>query len=641
MFYNALVKFRDEQLENYEGQPLEYSASDYHHISRQPWARRRGSRRQGSIRRRSHFSVLKDKAQRNSLVQDPVSSGALGNHDPLRSSLNTSPKHQHAQSTKQQEVLETARRPSTAGTVKSTGKHANTNPGEQVEPPENSPYVVVQNKKKVNSVKSVKSVKSFQSKASRSKSRRALNPNTTTRSASYKRNVSFRHARTRSQGSTASGKINHTKNPVPELPVRKSSLRHAAGIVDMERSPSLPDPPATVRRSGVEMGNGILVKKARDADVVWKDEARKVSHELSQICEEAFNASSSTVRASSICESADTPATSVTMISPENSHHLLTSNKIYGWPLPDRSNGAAGSSIAELVETRRKLIEHSTTDGSDRVPDYLSGVITHLDRLIEQDKLKKASTSEGLDRTAQPLPELAAGPSNDAGYLPAINEELLTALDNTCDHMSKQNKKCPSKSLAGSYTSRPSHEGKPSIRMVSHPSLGSIEEVKPLNVRKRTQPVPPADNFESIMERQRLYATHDYLSTRIIPSGSRQLHPPCELDTIEEVPRTPTRTDTKGSERKWAWFKNKSSVLGEDSPRPSETVQPAFPKVPLADVHEFDPSRDFYHLNQKTPFDKPKGNFFTRLMKRKPKNNTPHIRPSGKLQHKFWIFLLT
>ncbi|KMU91800.1 BR serine/threonine-protein kinase 1 [Coccidioides immitis H538.4] len=34
LFYKALLKFREEQLENYEGPPLGYSSSDYHHISR-------------------------------------------------------------------------------------------------------------------------------------------------------------------------------------------------------------------------------------------------------------------------------------------------------------------------------------------------------------------------------------------------------------------------------------------------------------------------------------------------------------------------------------------------------------------------------------------------------------------------------
>lgn len=638
MFYNALVKFRDEQLENYEGQPLEYSASDYHHISRHPWVRRHSSRRQGSFRRRSNFSVLKDRSQRNSSLRGPVASGALGSYDSLGPSV-TARKHQHAQATIQHKSSEANHGPSTTGTVKSPSKLAKANPAEEVESVESSPYVVLQNKKKANSVKS------FQSKASYTKSRRGLNTAPATRSVSYKRNVSFRHARNRSQGSASENANNKTRIPEP-IPIREGSLSRATRASDMERSPSLPAQPTTVRNGGVEARTGILVRKVRDTDIVWKDEARKVSHELSQICEEAFNTSSvSTVRTSSGYESPDTPATSVSMVSPANSHHLLAGNKSHGRPFPEKPPATPRScTVAELAETRRKLIEHSTHGGSDKVPTYLTGVITHLDRLIEQDKLMKVSKPDGQDEMAHQLPDPFSRSSQDAGYLPAIREELLTAIESAGDIGCKQKEqKSPSKSFASTYTARPSHDAKQTIRLVSHSSLGSIEEIKPLNVRNKTQPAQSLDDSQPAAEDQKAHfgsTKHDYLSTGLFPSGSRQLQHPCELDTIDEMPKTPTRADTKTSDKKWSWFRHKPHVPEQGSPQASENIQHACAKSASVAVEEVDQSKDSEHSNRKTSSEKFKGSFFMKFIKRRRGNNN-HGKPSGKVYTTLGILLLT
>ena len=89
MFYNALIKFRDDQLENYHGQPLEYSASDYHHISRPSAAIRavakhsKNGRIQGHGRRRSQFSILTEASRRSNSGREP---GSSASYDPFRAS---------------------------------------------------------------------------------------------------------------------------------------------------------------------------------------------------------------------------------------------------------------------------------------------------------------------------------------------------------------------------------------------------------------------------------------------------------------------------------------------------------------------------------------------------------------------------
>ena len=616
LFYNALVKFRDDQLENYEGQPLEYSASDYHHISRPAWTmnRRHSSRRQSSLRRRSNFSVLKDRNSRSSAEATKLLEAIESRDTPKATATRASvSKPLHTEATIPESPPEITSRPQTRDKAKYPEVDVRESLVEEPEPPEPSPYVVVQNKKP-----RVDSVKSFQSKTSLSKSRRGLNSGSAPHSASYKRNVSFRHIRNRSQGS-ASEKVRDTKPPIPEPKrPRKSSLRAAAGApttFNMERSPSLPPQPTTVRKSGIDAKGSVRIKKMHEAESGWKDDARKVSNELSQICEEAFNTSSvSTVRTSSTCETADTPITPVSVTTPEGSQQFPASNTATPRPLPEKpAENARFFTAAELAETRRRLIEHSANEGSDKVPSYLAGVITHLDRLIEQDKVKQRQKPESLGEQVS-LSGPFVKPSNDAGYLPAISEELLTPLDSPAKStFSHKDLMLHSHSLEGPKDDRNSSEAKPTVRLVSHPSLGSIEEIKPLNVRKKDQTTPSTE------------ASQPSPLSKFAATNSRTSRQAGELDPVPEFPKPPTK-DGANIERKWTLFKHKAHAPADAHPKtPSEHVKPINPGSENKGA-DAEPS------TQKAS-DKSKGNFFMKFIKRKPKENPqcPPCQPTGKL----------
>jgi serine/threonine-protein kinase HSL1 (negative regulator of Swe1 kinase) len=601
-----LIRFRDDQLENYEGQPLEYSASDYHHISRTGGVinRRHGSRRHGALRRRSNFSILRD---RDSIKEVEPS---VENDDPpkLARSRGHAPEPQSAQCQNGKESDSTRKQPTVAQKR-----------DEETESTENPPFEVILNKKQ-----KVNSVKSFQSQASKTRSRSGAGA-ASARSASYKRNISFRHVRNRSQGSAAEkGKNTRPQNPEPRKPKSQNSLRTAANTArwsDMERSPSLPAQPAMVR-AGAGIRSSCLPKKAREPDITWKDETRKVSHELSQICEEAFNASSVSTARTSSRQSTETAATSMSMVSPENSNHLLA-GETPTKPLPDPSAVSPRSyTAAELAETRRKLIKHSTRDGSDKVPAYLAGIIGHLDRLIEQDKLKRSAQPEGHDSPVR-LP-------SDPGYLPPINEERRPPFDSP-GHGKLDDVRTPLR-YAENTPTKPSH--RETIRLVSHSSFGSIEEIKPLNVRKKA-PTAQAGDCQPALEdwESRLGGIkQDGMFNGFVASGSPDTRQPCELDPIQEVPRTPTRDNGRTPDKKWPFFRHRPQT-GDGSSKHPDPAHPTRPSTAPAVENETKPPKASGQSSLKTSSERFKGSFF-KFMKKKPKDNA-HDKPSGKYPHVF------
>ncbi|THC99085.1 hypothetical protein EYZ11_001406 [Aspergillus tanneri] len=181
MFYNALVKFRNEQLENYQGQALEYSASDYHHISRGS-ARISNKRAQGS-RKRNQVAAIRER-KLNSSTREPKSCATVESYDPFRSPKNQAPEPEvgFAQITIHRTVSKGAHEQRPTEVIQESSPMPNAKTILEDCPP-SSPFALVRNKRlKVNSMKS------FQSKTSYSGSRRPLNGTPTPRSASYKRN---------------------------------------------------------------------------------------------------------------------------------------------------------------------------------------------------------------------------------------------------------------------------------------------------------------------------------------------------------------------------------------------------------------------------------------------------------------------
>ncbi|KAJ5229111.1 hypothetical protein N7489_009819 [Penicillium chrysogenum] len=615
MFYNALAKFRDEQLENYQGQPLEYSASDYHHISRPGGRVRRGRSQtgQGSSKHRAQFPSVKEFPRRLSSFKEPMSSGTVESYDPYRS-----PKHggtgseaRYANVTVHRESSENPEAILSSPRVKPPPSIAEEQEPEESDGPDGSPFTVLQKRKHGPS-----SMKSFVSSKVPHSSSRARGMST--HSMSYRRNVSFRHARNRSHGSTsAKPKKRKIATPTQQNEIKRSpstcSLQLMADgldLPDMPSSPPLPAQPTVVRANGPKVKSLGQIRKVRDTDYTWKEDTRKVSHELSQICEEAFNGSSATtIRTTSGASGYETPGTPVSMASPEQAQPTSTI------PVSNTSKESARSyNIKELTETRQKLIEHSR-GRKDNVPAYLSGVITHLDRLIEEDQVQNGTRSE-----------LDVAPSQDP-FITSPNETLLPAISEngaspvrTPSETSPRRHQRPRASLATSQGG----DAKATIRMVPHSSFRSMEEVKPLTIRKKNY-----SKFASSDVHE--FAMGDSAGgDRNFSIGSRHAGQPSGLAPIEEVPLSPKKATNRASEgKKWSWFKHRSQ--GSDNPPalppkdshlivPSGgttvhnpiTLEPASP--PNAENTERVPRR-------KTSMDRFGGGFFKKLLTKKSKQN--------------------
>ncbi|KAJ5825258.1 hypothetical protein N7474_002396 [Penicillium riverlandense] len=574
LFYNALVKFRDEQLENYQGQPLEYSASDYHHISRPGGRVRRG---RSQTKRRYQFTAIKDLPRRLSSTQDPMSSGTVESYDPYRS-----PKNRMSDEAQYAEIT-IYRGPDVPNHDKGEGSPAVKPPPviteevekeEEADDPTGSPFTVLQKRKHKPS-----SMKSFHSSKVPHSSSRA--PVMAPRSTSYRRNVSFRHARNKSQGSTKPKRQKTTPNrSQTELKrsLSTSSLQMMADgfdVPEMPSSPPLPAQPTVVRGADVRVRSMCRVGKVRDSDITWKEEARKVSHELSQICEEAFNGSSvTTMRTASTGTGYETPATPVSTAGLEertSSTVKATSEKVSSDKLTSTLKDTPRSySIKELVETRRKLVEHSK-GRKDNIPQYLSGVIGHLDRLIETgEEGEQPEKSAEIEVTA--LPETFDGASQET--LPVINEEFASPVRGGNDYSPKPQQK----SRTSAPRPRP-NDPKATIRMVPHSSLKSFDEVKPLKIRKKhsTNHLPP--------DVRQTLNNNSSEPTRLLSTGSRQTRHPCGLDPIEETPISPRRTDSRSEGKKWSWFKHRSHTSDMAPVPPPKDNQPIIPSNGTVVIH--------------------------------------------------------
>ncbi|KAL4911781.1 hypothetical protein BDW62DRAFT_217019 [Aspergillus aurantiobrunneus] len=622
MFYHALVKFRNEQLENYQGQPLKYSASDYHHISRGQGrlSKHLRGRSQGGSRRRSQTPTVKETGKRRPSIKEPKSSGTVESYDPFRSPFNRIPEKspQYARVTIHRDLPETSTETDKAETGSS-------NPflddEQEIECQQSPPFTLVRKKRS-----KANSVKSFQSKTSLTGSRRALNSLSTPRSASYRRNVCFRHNRNRSPSSVFVGpkKVRHRRQASEGS---HKSMLDDSPFSDPQDSPMLPDQPAVVRGADVSVRH-IAQRKVQHSDFIWKDDTRKVSHELSQICEEAFNGSSlSTGCTDTTPAGSETPATSVSIGSPGISDNQMdgsSSTVCLASHKPGDSPKASHAS-KELEETRRKLIEHSTQDGSKNLPGYLTTIINHLDRLIEQEKTRQPVNKANNEEHHSSMCDLFPGFSIEPTKPPTISEEGLNGASNEAENLTPdRDRRQVSNSTAASSRISNISRGKRSIRMVPQNSHQSIGNAEPLAVSKTRS---TAENSGT--------GLNDDKSNSVsrATSNSKQCRPPCELDSIDEHPASPRRSAARASDhKKWSWFR-KFHNIEEDLAKVPRVVKPLHPSSATVIVHEVHPTTE----TPITPEDQSKPrkassasqrSSFWNFMKRKTSRNTNHQPPA-------------
>lgn len=513
LFYHALVKFREEQLENYPGDPLHYSASDYHHVTKPPPKLPKRSANGygiGHARRQSQFSIVSDEGyNKNGYYKDPATSASKttqGSYDPFRSSRTP--------------IVDQSTTPATIivrrGTDASRGRsasHAATLRHPAVARLQSDPPVSPSKGSEELGQLSRNKRKSYSSRSSLASSRRHGGMR---KSASYKRCVSFSHERQNSSSGTAGRSTLGCPDRMGSLSGSSNesrSRRTSYGVSETQSTPSLPAPLRTARVR--KLASELDIKRPRVTSGYWKDDARKVSAELSVLCEEAFNRSSvSTASEVERQHATESPATTV--------------SAPHERPLPDLPL------LSELTAKRQRTIE---TWGAE--PSLLAKMLVQIDSKIteERDRLKV------LDQRS------ASDPTQASTY--GHGSRLATTVTTSTMEDLMRHREYSNRAASEPVRMRGVAEDN-TIRLVSPDASSPMTRAPALNVRKnKAMPINSLrDQHQRAGFDPRFYGAHG-------------------LDTIEEVPQSPRKKGAVGSPttaRNWSWLGKRSSKNQDDMP---------------------------------------------------------------------------
>jgi serine/threonine-protein kinase HSL1, negative regulator of Swe1 kinase len=446
------------------------------------------------------------------------------------------------------------------------------------------------------------SVRSTTSKSSIASSKRSIGHSGPRRSTSYKRPVKFQHRRTRSSGDPA-----RHSNPLP-LPSSTDLYEEEDDDVsrfinevtlpsDRYSSPALPTPPATVRsRKPLSMGLAaeVNVTRARPSSQYWKDEARKVSTELEKFCEEAFNRSSklgSQTKEHTRDPGTDTPpgtaaAYEKSVKAKESAIFSRMENNPKARPLPAPPIDQLDSfTIRQLAETRSRLIDASLQRGDDGLPDYLSNVINHLDRLLHSELLLPVEGDGSTRASSDPHPHSGVEP----GYLPAITEEGFPSSQDNLNWTAAQGNDQPraiSDPTPSASTRPPARlDYRPeqtTIRLVPSEAANSpMEMIKPLQIRK-TSDGPPSNSaqrsqsgYYNVARRNAQGSNNEesvapyYGDPEARDSGFVRFYPLVPIQEEDGSPKRKSGPRQSGDSRKWSnIFKRSAQTLDDVPPTP-------------------------------------------------------------------------
>ncbi|OJD11349.1 CAMK/CAMKL/GIN4 protein kinase [Emergomyces pasteurianus Ep9510] len=575
MFYHALAKFRDDQLENYEG-PLGYSASDYHHISR-PSAKSQlrvpSSRHPNQSWRRSQLSIATGRSSyRVTSYPEPKSARTIASYDPYRSSRTpiSNPQVEFANVTIHRQSSSSPKSKGNDSSSQTSTSLSHFTLKRQLSEDRHSFILsssIGPNRWSKNSISS------FQSRGSIASSRRRVNGSKGPRSISYKRNVYFRHPR--NQRSTG----RHTPKQ-KRIAQTHSQYSFSSGVAEKGKlscdrfsSPTLPTPPPPVRmRKAAEQEVDSEITRQRIACQYWRDEARKVSTELGKICEEAFNRTSvsSSVHSADTAKPPESPPTSVSTPGETDS----SEDRYKMRPLPEPPVESSNSyTIRELADTRRRLIEHSVQATSEGLPQYLSEVIAHLDRLIGDELAPSAA------KVSKPCPEPV--PHAPEPFLPSITEDDIF---HDCTTIIEDTRRSPN-ILEPKSSKNGNWKPEKTIRIVPQdPTYLEMATIKPLTIRKKSGASSMHKKNHSMDSLGRYRSVSDSageespISTPLSRRSSNARYY-AGLEPIEENPKSPKRNNdarNSGESKKWPWFKHKSQSHEQiPPPLPSKDTAPS------------------------------------------------------------------
>ncbi|KAK4548136.1 hypothetical protein LTR36_010005 [Oleoguttula mirabilis] len=508
LFYAALVKHREEHLENYVGTPddMDYSASDYHHS--QPPRAASAPPLPSAPRSHSQYSIMNDEHLRpsHSFVEPPPS---VSSYDPYRASRDP------IVNARGEYVNVTVHRQGSAGARK-TKVH-----GRSLRHPNALRIEMLKHGSRRTSNPSTSSLprsgRSRMSMQRSSMSRHSLTSSlwpssppviaTMRPSDVHRRGVSFGHIRRTSTTSALTSQGSKTGTPAtPRLP---DNVRDVKTLRALEAAQVAPTSSPTVQaaqaiRSRKEKAPltdmpRIKARKPETPGQHMRSEIRKHSAELEKACEEAFFRSSvgssmtSKTSKTSTAERqspADTPPSSVSAHDSRSSPPV--EQKTVSRPLPDVPKDTPNTYLARtLEETRDKLAAYKTA-GEDNTAKF-DEVMKMLENIMPT-----GLTPPPHDKRSFTAPE---GRTPDhLGFLPMISEE-------SDQRSSKDGAANWHRSVTSPAQLHRKGEDK-TIKIVPPSSPGTVA---PLNVRKRSNGSEVSDDTVRRLSVQR---SHEHLTRK-------------------------------------------------------------------------------------------------------------------------------
>ena len=603
VLYTKLLRFRDEQLENYQGPPIEYSTSDYHHNPPQRTARRSSTRpslqQSRSQLRQSRYSILGQvgpsvaKSHSPSVHRQVSVAGTEGSYDPYRPSrapiakvqadqaritlLRVTSHDSQKKTSNRLDSTASARNPTVARAQESDDVYSMTSsppPSMRVYSAGPSQLQKLMTHRRIShgtSRMTMSSQRSVRSNSSVIHARKSMN---------YKRNVSFIHNRKRSfsgRHPRLRSQEHHTSPfTLQERFLRDQSKSHAKSKETSNfHSTSIKEtPPSTVlsiarsQKSPVEEN---ATKKPRVASHYWHDDARKVSVEMEKLCDDAFNRSP-------VASSIPTPRTEATgnRYSQNAYSSPATSFSVHEDPVPvsvarhgkarrievdyqqrplplppatERHIGTEhlGSYTQRELAKTRDLLKKRAAEAT-LSPGYLDEVIAHLDRLMQPSAVRLYEE----ERRAISTPDPGSGiPRKDTF------EQIMEKNDIGFRSASEPSKRHDQNTTQST------------IRVVeSSDGLKPISPVRPLTIRKkRVSSTPSAGSPQPIIPTERLFTTEELYGQQSEDrglTGSAFLETPSlgpiHEDEDKENFDPATRTTDFPQPKKRKWFRRHEPV---------------------------------------------------------------------------------
>jgi len=367
-FYVALLKHREDQLENYVGTPESFaqSSSDYHHTSKLPIELPLPRLPATAYdRSRSQYSVLNEEKTASNKRHSQQSLPSVRSYDPFRASRIPVPAGKEAHTGYTVHRIDSTR---SVRNVKKPAKPL----GPRVE--------ALRDEERRYSTSTAVSTPDLRSKTFSRSSMLSLAQSTSSRisgpvrpNIGYKRGVSFSHLHRSSTASVTSAKTTSTKSRPTTLTAGKGTIAQARA----DDGPGSPGSPAAlaaqvvVHRKRKPVKNQPVHPHSQSYSHLINSEARKVSTELENICDEAFKYSDMSSRTSGATSQAlcETPPSSISNRRSGRSYEFPRSGKLQeesvldSSPLPATSSETPSTFIArELAETRKRLAERYTKD---------------------------------------------------------------------------------------------------------------------------------------------------------------------------------------------------------------------------------------------------------------------------------------